>query len=121
MKRYREFSAPASSRVANSRSASRIARIASAGPWCEAAQGGRLVKLDVDIQRCSAELDRLAQFSDVPAPAVKRVVFTEADLSARQYLIGLFEDAGLKVRMDAVGNIFARWQGSDASLPPVAT
>lgn len=77
--------------------------------------------LKVDIARCSAELDRLAQFSDVPAPAVQRVVFTETDLAARAYLVGLFEEAGLKVRCDAVGNIFARWEGTDPKLPPVAT
>ena len=79
------------------------------------------MKLDVDINRCTAELEKLATFSDVPAPAVKRVVFTETDLAAREYLVGLFEDAGLDVRHDAVGNIFARWEGTDPTLPPVAT
>jgi ureidoglycolate amidohydrolase len=79
------------------------------------------VKLDVDINRCTAELERLATFSDVPAPAVKRVVFTETDLAAREYLAGLFKEAGLDVRHDAVGNIFARWEGTDPTLAPVAT
>ena len=79
------------------------------------------MNLAVDIERCSAELERLAQFSDVPAPAVKRVVFTDADLEARRYLTDLFREAGLDVRTDAVGNIFARWQGTEPSLPPVAT
>ena len=77
--------------------------------------------LDVDIDRCIAELEKLATFSDVPAPAVKRVVFTETDLAAREYLVGLFQEAGLEVRHDAVGNIFARWVGADPTLPPVAT
>ncbi len=31
------------------------------------------------------------------------------------------EAAGLVVRQDAVGNIFARWEGTDPSLPAVAT
>ena len=31
------------------------------------------------------ELDELAQFSDVPAPAVTRIVFSEADRHARQF------------------------------------
>jgi len=81
----------------------------------------KAVNLDIDINRCSAELDRLAGFSDVPAPAVKRVLFTQPDLEARTYLTGLFADAGLKVRQDAVGDIFARWEGSDPALPAVAT
>jgi ureidoglycolate amidohydrolase len=80
------------------------------------------VKFDVDINRCAAELEKLATFSDVPAPAVKRVVFTETDLAAREYLVGLFKEAGLDVRHDAVGNIFARWEGTDGEkLPHVAT
>jgi N-carbamoyl-L-amino-acid hydrolase len=79
------------------------------------------VDLNVDINRCTAELERLSQFSDVPSPAVKRVLFTEPDLAAREYLVGLFKECGLKVRQDPVGNIFARWEGADASLPPVAT
>ncbi len=77
--------------------------------------------LNVDIARTTAELDRLAQFSDVPAPAVQRVVFTPTDLAARGYLIELFQEAGLSVRIDPVGNIFARWEGTDPSLPAVAT
>lgn len=79
------------------------------------------MNLEVDIDRPVAELEKLATFSDVPAPAVQRVVFTQTDLAARRYLTGLFEEAGLKVRTDAVGNIFARWEGTDPTLPPVAT
>ena len=77
--------------------------------------------LNVDIARTNAELDRLAQFSDVPSPAVQRVVFTPTDLAARRYLMELFAEAGLSVRVDPVGNIFARWEGTDPSLPAVAT
>ncbi|QDT72711.1 M20 family metallo-hydrolase [Lacipirellula limnantheis] len=79
------------------------------------------MELKVDVNRCSAELDRLAQFSDVPAPAVQRVVFTPTDLAARGYLIELFEAAGLRVRVDPIGNILARWEGADPSLPALAT
>ena len=79
------------------------------------------VKLEVVINRCSAELNRLATFSDVPAPAVKRVLFTEPDLAARNYLTGLMRNAGLAVRQDAVGNLFARWEGTEPTLPAVAT
>ena len=67
------------------------------------------------------ELEALAAFSEAPAPAVTRIVFTETDLRARAYLKGLFAGAGLSVREDAVGNTFARWPGSDPALPAVAT
>ena len=75
----------------------------------------------VDGARVWRELDTLASFSDAPAPAVTRVVFSEMDLRARDYVKTLCREASLVVREDAVGNTFARWIGSDPALPPVAT
>src|SRR5262245_49036913 len=69
----------------------------------------------------TAELEMLATFSDAPAPAVTRVVFSGQDLRAREYVKGLCAAAGLSVREDAVGNTFARWIGSGPDLPAVAT
>lgn len=77
--------------------------------------------LSIDQDRLTGELDALAQFSDAPAPAVTRVVYSETDLRARQYVKGLCAEAGLDVREDAVGNTFARWTGLDPDLPAVAT
>jgi ureidoglycolate amidohydrolase len=68
-----------------------------------------------------AELKALAQISAADPPVVTRVVFSEADLRARAYVKGLCAAAGLTVREDAIGNTFARWHGSDASLAPVGT
>ena len=67
------------------------------------------------------ELAELAAISSEPAPVVTRVVFTEADLRARRYVWRLCEEAGLELRHDAVGNTFARWRGTEPSLPAVAT
>jgi N-carbamoyl-L-amino-acid hydrolase len=78
-----------------------------------------LPKLDLD--RLSAELTALAQISEGEPPVVTRVVFSQADMRARGYVKGLLVDAGLTVEEDAVGNTFARWQGSDPALAPVGT
>jgi ureidoglycolate amidohydrolase len=75
----------------------------------------------VDAQRLQHELDTLATFSEHPPPAVTRVVFGEMDLRARAYLKTLFAESSLVVYEDPVGNTFARWIGSNPSLPPVAT
>jgi ureidoglycolate amidohydrolase len=77
--------------------------------------------MNIDAARVAAELDMLAGFSDTPPPAVTRVVYSEADMRAREYLKGLFADAGLSVREDAVGNTFARWQGEDPGLAAIGT
>jgi N-carbamoyl-L-amino-acid hydrolase len=71
--------------------------------------------------RMAHELDTLAAISDAAPPAVTRVVFTETDRRAREFLKTLCTDAGLAVREDAVGNMFARWVGSMPDLPAVAT
>ena len=75
--------------------------------------------MKVDQTRLMAELDQLATYSEVPAPAVTRVVYTTADLSARTYLKCLCD--GFAIREDAVGNTFIRWVGAEPDLPAVGT
>jgi N-carbamoyl-L-amino-acid hydrolase len=77
--------------------------------------------MKVDIDRLIAELDALAGFSDAPAPAVTRVVYSETDQRARAWVYGQCEAAGLAVRVDPIGNLFARWAGAEPDLPAVAT
>src|SRR5579864_2960153 len=79
------------------------------------------MKLAIDQERVSHELETLGAISSEPAPVVTRVVFTEADLRARAFLKHLCAEAGLAVREDPVGNTFARWTGAEPDLPPVAT
>src|SRR5271165_4987186 len=74
------------------------------------------LRLEVDIDRLTSELDLLAAHSDARPPAVTRIVFSDADLAARSLVKKLFAEAGLSVREDALGNTFARWQGQDPNL-----
>lgn len=79
------------------------------------------MRAPIDAGRLEAEIEELARFSDTPYPSVTRVLFSESDLRARAWLRDRMEAAALAVRTDAVGNVFARWEGRDRSLPPVAT
>jgi N-carbamoyl-L-amino-acid hydrolase len=76
---------------------------------------------EVVISRVMAELDALARASDAEAPAVTRVLYTDADLAARSLIKDLCVKAGLNVREDPIGNTFARWEGSRPDLPAVGT
>lgn len=78
-------------------------------------------RLALTIDGLLAELKTLATISEAEPPVVTRVVFSEADLRARAYVKGLCKDAGLSISEDAIGNTFARWQGSEAELPPIGT
>jgi N-carbamoyl-L-amino-acid hydrolase len=66
-----------------------------------------------------AELLTLGKISESEPPVVTRVVFSEADMRARAYVRELCERAGLTISVDAIGNTFARWQGSNPQLAPV--
>jgi ureidoglycolate amidohydrolase len=79
------------------------------------------MSISIDRDRLLSEIDTLASFSDAEVPAVTRIVFTPTDLKARAWLKMRCEEAGLTVRHDAVGNIFARWSGSDPSAPVIGT
>lgn len=74
-----------------------------------------------NAERITAQLDRLAEFSETPAPAVTRVMLSDEDLAARQYLRGLYEEAGLAVRTDPAGTTFARWEGAEPTAPAVGS
>ncbi len=80
-----------------------------------------LVRPLVDQERIQHEIEALAAFSETPKPAITRIVYTKPDLEARAYLKQLFREAGLQVREDALGNLFARWEGSAPDLPAVGT
>jgi ureidoglycolate amidohydrolase len=80
-----------------------------------------MTSLPIDKERLQRQIDELAAISAAPTPVVTRVLFSEADLLARDYVKNLCCDAGLAIREDAVGNIFARWTGKDLNLAPVAT
>jgi ureidoglycolate amidohydrolase len=84
-------------------------------------QPGPDIRIAVDSAGLQRRLDELALISEAPAPVVTRVLFSEADMRGREYVRKAAREAGLKVREDAVGNIFARWDGSEPSLPAVGS
>ncbi len=77
--------------------------------------------LHIDSKRVQKQINSLAAISEAPAPVVTRILFSEADLKARAFVKNLCSELQLSVREDAVGNVFARWPGSNPTLPPVAT
>lgn len=79
------------------------------------------MKLEVDGERAFRELDELGAISAEPAPSVCRVLYTPKDLEGRAYVRKLAEDAGLEPRVDAVGNAFYRWVGSEPDAPAIGT
>src|SRR4029077_3468082 len=77
------------------------------------AQGTGSSKLHVDSQRLQGTLEKLSEFGQNPEGGVTRIGFSETDMAAREYVIGLMKQAGLEVRVDPAGNIFGRRAGSE--------
>jgi ureidoglycolate amidohydrolase len=77
--------------------------------------------MHIDRDRLLADLNQLASFSDDTPPGISRLVFADADQKSRAWLRSQCEAAGLAVREDAVGNMFARWIGSHPELPAIGT
>jgi N-carbamoyl-L-amino-acid hydrolase len=63
----------------------------------------------------------LARFDAVgrTGGGINRVAYSDADLAGRTFTLGLFREAGLTPRIDAAGNILARLEGAEPSLPPI--
>jgi N-carbamoyl-L-amino-acid hydrolase len=72
----------------------------------------------VNPQRQRESLEKLSEFGRNPEGGVTRLGFSEADMAARDYVMGLMRAAGLTVRVDPAGNIFGRRAGSQ-NLPVI--
>jgi N-carbamoyl-L-amino-acid hydrolase len=75
--------------------------------------------LRVDGKRLWDSLMTMGEIGATPAGGVRRLALTEVDQAARDRFVEWCEAAGLNVRVDRLGNIFARREGRDADRPPV--
>jgi N-carbamoyl-L-amino-acid hydrolase len=73
----------------------------------------------VDGKRLWTSLMDMAKIGATPKGGVRRLALTEIDRAGRNAFRALCEEAGLSVRVDAMGNMFARRPGRDPNRPPV--
>src|SRR5436190_8120371 len=75
--------------------------------------------LTVNGERLWASLMELARLGAAAKGGVCRLAASDLDHEARRLFIRWCEVAGCTIRVDRIGNVFARRPGRDASLPPV--
>jgi N-carbamoyl-L-amino-acid hydrolase len=73
----------------------------------------------IDGRRLWDSLMAMARHGATPKGGVRRLTLTEIDRDARDDFRAQCEALGLVVRVDAIGNMFARRQGRDPDRPPV--
>src|SRR5580692_2623654 len=75
----------------------------------------------INAERLWSRLMQMARIGATPSGGCNRQALSDADMAGRQLLKAWAEAAGCVVRVDAIGNLFARRAGSDDSLPVVMT
>ncbi|WP_434032794.1 Zn-dependent hydrolase [Cupriavidus sp. a3] len=86
-----------------------------------AAAAGARADLRIDGERLWDTLMRLATIGATPKGGVCRLALTDLDRQGRDFFVAEAKAAGCTIRVDAIGNIFARRAGRDDALPPVMT
>jgi N-carbamoyl-L-amino-acid hydrolase len=79
---------------------------------------------NIDGRRLYASLQELAKIGAYKDEAtgligVNRLALTAADGEGRHLVVKWFKEAGLKVTVDKIGNVYARREGGDPELEPV--
>ena len=82
-----------------------------AAVWLQSAAAQE--RFHVNSQRLQASLEKLSEFGRNADGGVTRLGYSDVEMAARKYVMQLMRDAGLTVRMDPVGNIFGRREGSE--------
>jgi beta-ureidopropionase / N-carbamoyl-L-amino-acid hydrolase len=75
--------------------------------------------ISVNQRRLMRDLNAIGRIGIGSRGAVTRLVFSVKELRSRQVLIHLMRQAGLKIHIDGIGNIFGRLEGSDPKAPAV--
>lgn len=73
----------------------------------------------INSERLSETLEQLARFGRNQDDEPNRVAFSDGDLLARDYVIGLMEEAGLSTKVDPAGNIIGQRAGKNPGLKPI--
>jgi N-carbamoyl-L-amino-acid hydrolase len=73
----------------------------------------------INGQRLWDSLMEMGKIGGTPKGGVCRLALTDLDKEGRDLFVGWCKEAGCTVRIDTMGNIFARRAGKDNSLPPV--
>ena len=73
----------------------------------------------IDGKRLWDSLMEMAAIGATPKGGVRRLALSGVDREGRDRFRALCEAAGLRVRVDGIGNMFARREGTDPGRPPV--
>ncbi|MES1162084.1 MAG: M20/M25/M40 family metallo-hydrolase, partial [Rhizobacter sp.] len=80
-----------------------------------------MAEMKINGDRLWASLMEMAKIGATPKGGVCRLTLTDLDKQGRDLFVKWCEDAGCTVKVDQMGNIFARRPGRNNRLAPVGT
>src|SRR5213593_2058759 len=72
----------------------------------------------IDRKRLERSMDDLGRIGETPRGGLTRLALTDDDRRGRDWMVAHMREAGLRVTVDQMGNIFGEHAGTEA-LPPV--
>src|SRR5439155_52646 len=72
----------------------------------------------IDRKRLERSMDDLGRIGETPRGGLTRLALTDDDRRGRDWMVAHMREAGLRVTVDQMGNIFGERAGAEA-LPPV--
>jgi N-carbamoyl-L-amino-acid hydrolase len=76
--------------------------------------------LAIDSDRLWESIQQTATIGGTPKGGICRLALSDEDARVRDWFRAACETVGCTVRVDALGNMFARREGRDPGLPPIA-
>lgn len=73
----------------------------------------------INSKRLQKWISDFAKIGGTPKGGVHRLTLTDLDKQARDLFVELAEEAGCSIKIDSMGNIFARRSGEDNTLNPI--
>ena len=78
-----------------------------------------MADIQIDSARLWSDLMTMASIGALPRGGCDRLALTDADAAGRHLFAHWCREAGLALTIDAIGNMFARREGSEPGLEPV--
>ncbi len=75
----------------------------------------------IDGERLLRSLNELGAIGSLPGGGVNRLALTDADWAGRDWAVARMRALGMTVTVDAIGNVFAEYDGTESGLAPVMT
>ena len=72
--------------------------------------------MEYRVDRVRERIDKLADRARTPEGGVTRLSYTPAYREGMELVQSFMKEAGMKVRIDPLGNIFGHFDGTDGSL-----